>query len=211
MPGTVRFHLAVLSCSIGVFVLRTILVIPEPGRRQEYHFASFKKTISNKEKHGIMKEKEVLLTVEGLKKLEEELERYKSVKRRDVAERIKQAIEFGDITENSEYEDAKNEQAWIEGRILTLEKMLRNAKIIDDENISTEEVTLGSTVLLKDLEYNEELEYTIVGSVEADPGKNKISNESPVGRAIIGKPKGCIVEVDVPAGVLKYEIVDILR
>ncbi|MFZ5633938.1 MAG: transcription elongation factor GreA [Bacillota bacterium] len=158
-----------------------------------------------------MKEKEVLLTVEGLKKLEEELERYKSVKRRDVAERIKQAIEFGDITENSEYEDAKNEQAWIEGRILTLEKMLRNAKIIDDENIGTEEVTLGSTVVLKDLEYDEELEYTIVGSAEADPGNNKISNESPVGKAIIGKPKGCVVEVNVPAGVLKYEIVDILR
>jgi transcription elongation factor GreA len=159
----------------------------------------------------IMKEKEVLLTVEGLKKLEEELERYKSVKRREVAERIKQAIAFGDISENSEYEDAKNEQAWIEGRILTLEKMLRNAKIIDDENISTEQVTLGSTVILKDLEYDEQLEYTIVGSVEADPANSKISNESPVGRAIIGKPKGMIVEVNVPAGLLKYEIVDILR
>jgi transcription elongation factor GreA len=156
-----------------------------------------------------MKEKEVLLTVEGLKKLEEELERYKSVRRRDVAERIKQAIEFGDITENSEYEDAKNEQAWIEGRILTLEKTLRNARIIDDENISTDEVTLGSTVALRDLEYNEELEYTIVGSMEADPGNRKISNESPVGRAILGKRKGSVVEVTVPAGVLKYEIVDI--
>ena len=157
-----------------------------------------------------MKEKEVLLTVEGLKKLEEELERYKSIKRRDVAERIKQAIEFGDITENSEYEDAKNEQAWIEGRILTLEKMLRNAKIIDDENLGTDEVTLGSTVVLKDLEYNEQVEYTIVGSVEADPANSKISNESPVGKAIIGKGKGSVVEVTVPAGVLKYEIVDIL-
>ncbi|HBV96203.1 MAG: transcription elongation factor GreA [Peptococcaceae bacterium BICA1-7] len=158
-----------------------------------------------------MKEKEVLLTVEGLKKLEEELERYKSVKRRDVAERIKQAIEFGDISENSEYEDAKNEQAWIEGRILTLEKMLRNAKIIDDENIGTDEVTLGSTVLLKDLEYDEDVEYTVVGSMEADPGNNKISNESPVGRAILGKSKGSIVEVNVPAGALKYQIIDILR
>lgn len=157
-----------------------------------------------------MKEKEVLLTVEGLKKIEEELERYKSVKRRDVAERIKQAIEFGDITENSEYEDAKNEQAWIEGRILTLEKMLRNAKIIDDENLGTDEVTLGSTVVLKDMEYNEQVEYTIVGSVEADPANSKISNESPVGKAIIGKGKGSVVEVTVPAGVLKYQIVDIL-
>ncbi|MFZ5644927.1 MAG: transcription elongation factor GreA [Bacillota bacterium] len=158
-----------------------------------------------------MKEKEVLLTVDGLKKLEEELERYKSVKRRDVAERIKQAIEFGDISENSEYEDAKNEQAWIEGRILTLEKMLRNAKIIDDENLGTDEVTLGSTVLLKDLEYNDEVQYTVVGSMEADPGNNKISNESPVGRAILGKSKGSIVEVIVPAGALKYQIMDILR
>jgi len=158
-----------------------------------------------------MKEKEVLLTVDGLKKLEVELERYKSVRRRDVAERIKQAIEFGDITENSEYEDAKNEQAWIEGRILTLEKMLRNAKIIDDENLGTDQVTLGSTVLLRDLEYNDQVEYTIVGSVEADPGNSRISNESPVGKAIIGKPKGSVVEVNVPAGVLKYEIVDIVR
>jgi len=158
-----------------------------------------------------MKEKEVLLTIEGLKKLEEELERYKSVKRRDVAERIKQAIEFGDISENSEYEDAKNEQAWIEGRILTLEKMLRNAKIIDDENIGTDEVTLGSTVLLKDLEYDEDVRYTLVGSMEADPGDNKISNESPVGRAILGKSKGSIVEVKVPAGALKYQIMDIFK
>jgi len=158
-----------------------------------------------------MKEKEVLLTVQGLKKLEEELEQYKSVRRRDVAERIKQAIEFGDISENSEYEDAKNEQAWIEGRILTLEKMLRNAKIIDDENLGTDEVTLGSTVMIRDLEFDEVLEYTIVGSMEADPGNSMISNESPVGRAILGKSKGSVVEVTVPAGVLKYQIVDILR
>lgn len=158
-----------------------------------------------------MKEKEVILTVDGLKKLEDELELLKSVKRREVAERIKQAIEFGDISENSEYEDAKNEQAFIEGRILTLEKMLRNAKIIDDENLGTEVVSVGSTVLLKDLEYGDEFEYTIVGSVEADPGANKISNESPVGKAILGQPKGSVVEVSVPAGQLKYQIMDILR
>lgn len=157
-----------------------------------------------------MKEKEVILTVEGLKKLEDELELLKSVRRREVAERIKQAIGFGDITENSEYEDAKNDQAFIEGRILTLEKMLRNARIIDDENIGTEVVGIGSTVLLKDLERGEEFEYTIVGSIEADPSRNKISNESPVGKAILGLPKGSIVEVNVPAGVLKYQIVDIL-
>jgi transcription elongation factor GreA len=143
--------------------------------------------------------------------LEEELEELKTVKRREVAERIKQAIGFGDISENSEYEDAKNEQAFIEGRILTLEKMLRNAKIIDDESIATDVVSIGSTVLLKDLEYGDQFEYTIVGSVEADPGANKISNESPVGKAILGMTKGNVVEVSVPAGQLKYQIIDILR
>jgi transcription elongation factor GreA len=157
-----------------------------------------------------MKEKEVMLTIEGLKKLEHELEQLKSVRRREVAERIKQAIEFGDISENSEYEDAKNDQAFIEGRILTLEKMLRNAKIIDDENIGTEVVSIGSKVLLKDLEYEDEFEYAIVGSIEADPSAFKISNESPVGKAILGQSKGSIVEVNVPAGVLKYQIIDIM-
>ncbi|MEG6520599.1 transcription elongation factor GreA [Desulfotomaculum sp. 1211_IL3151] len=158
-----------------------------------------------------MKEKDVMLTVTGLKQLEDELNQLKTVKRRQVAERIKQAIEFGDISENSEYEDAKNEQAFIEGRILTLEKMLRNAKLIDDENLDNDVVSLGSKVVLKDLEFGDRLEYTLVGSVEADPDANKISNESPVGKAILGQPKGNIVEVNVPAGVLKYEIVDILR
>lgn len=155
--------------------------------------------------------KEVILTIEGLKNLEEELEQLKSVRRREVAQRIKQAIEFGDISENSEYEDAKNEQAFIEGRILTLEKMLRNAKIIDDENLGTEVVSIGSRVLLRDLEFGEEFECTIVGSAEADPGNSKISNESPVGKAILGCSKGETVEVMVPAGALKYQIVDIIR
>ncbi len=157
-----------------------------------------------------MVEKETILTVAGLKELEEELEQYKTVKRREVAQRIKQAIEFGDISENSEYEDAKNEQAFIEGKILSLEKMLRNAKIIDSENLSTDEVFLGSTVILKDLEFGDEVQYTIVGSMEADPDKNKISNESPVGKAILGQRKGNTVEVVVPAGILKYQIVDIV-
>ncbi|MDD2443331.1 MAG: transcription elongation factor GreA [Desulfotomaculaceae bacterium] len=158
-----------------------------------------------------MKGKEIILTLEGLKKIEDELEQLKTVRRREVAERIKQAIEFGDISENSEYEDAKNEQAFIEGRILTLEKMLRYAKIIDDENIDTGVVSIGSTVLLKDLEDGSEVKYTIVGSVEADPGANKISNESPVGKAILGQAKDSVVEVTVPAGQLKYQIMDILR
>lgn len=156
-----------------------------------------------------MPEKQIILTAEGLKKIEQKLDHLKSVRRREVAERIKQAIEFGDISENSEYEDAKNEQAFIEGEILTLEKMLRNAKLIDEEEISADVVTLGSTVVLKDLEIGDELEYTIVGSAEADPIECKISNESPVGEAILGRKVGSIVEVNVPAGSLKYEIVDI--
>ncbi|KLU62023.1 transcription elongation factor GreA [Peptococcaceae bacterium CEB3] len=155
-----------------------------------------------------MPEKEVILTVEGLKKLEDELELLKTQKRREVAERIKQAIEFGDISENSEYEDAKNEQAFIEGRIITLEKMLRNAKVIDDHE-GTDTVGLGNTVLLKDMDYGDEEQYTIVGSAEADPGTNKISNESPVGKAVLGQGKGTTLEVTVPAGVLHYQIVDI--
>jgi transcription elongation factor GreA len=154
-------------------------------------------------------EKEVILTLEGLKKLEHELEIHKTTKRREVAQRIKEAISFGDISENSEYEDAKNEQAMIEGRILTLEKMLRNARVIDDGDIHTDVVSVGSTVLIKDLEFNDEIEYTIVGSAEADPTQNKISNESPVGKAILGQKAGCVVEVVVPAGVLKYEIKNI--
>lgn len=158
-----------------------------------------------------MGEKEVILTLEGLKKLEQELEQLKSVKRREVAERIKQAIEFGDISENSEYEDAKNEQAFIEGRILTLEKMLRNARVIDEGEIHTDVVSIGSTVLIKDMEVGDEINYTIVGSAEADPSANKISNESPVGKAILGKKKGSIVEVNVPAGKLKYKIVKIKK
>ncbi|MDA8226616.1 MAG: transcription elongation factor GreA [Desulfitobacterium hafniense] len=155
-----------------------------------------------------MLEKEVILTLEGLKKLEDELEHIKTVKRREVAERIKQAIEFGDISENSEYDDAKNEQAFIEGRIITLEKMLRNARVIDD-NDSKDVVSLGSKILLKDLDYGDEEEYTIVGSAEADPGTNKISNESPVGKAVLGQAKGSTIEVSVPAGVLHYQILDI--
>ncbi len=158
-----------------------------------------------------MLEKEVILSLEGLKKLEDELEQLKTVKRREVAERIKQAIEFGDISENSEYEDAKNAQAFIEGRILTLEKMLRNAKVIDDMEIHTDVVSVGSTVLLKDLEFEDEVEYTIVGSAEADPLNNKISNESPVGKAILGQRNGSTVEVSVPAGILKYQILNIRK
>ena len=156
-----------------------------------------------------MAEKEVILTLEGLKKLEEELEHSKSVKRREVAGRIKQAIEFGDISENSEYDDAKNDQAFIEGRIITLEKMLRNARVIDKVE-GTEFVSLGAKVRLKDMDFGDEEEYFIVGSAEADPGTNKISNESPVGTAVLGEAKGTVVEVNVPEGLLHYQILSIM-
>lgn len=157
-----------------------------------------------------MAEKEVILTPEGLIKLEQELENLKGVKRREVAERIKQAIEFGDISENSEYEDAKNEQAFIEGRILTLEKMLRNAKIIEPVESQTNVVHIGAKIGLKDMEYGDEFDYTIVGSAEADPLNNRISFESPVGKAILGKQEGEVVEVNVPAGRLKYKIMSVI-
>ncbi|MFD2671505.1 transcription elongation factor GreA [Marinicrinis sediminis] len=158
-----------------------------------------------------MTEKEVILTQDGLKKLEEELENLKSVKRREVAERIKIAIGYGDISENSEYEDAKNEQAFIEGRIITLEKMLRNARIINNEDVDTNTVSIGSKVILQDIEFGDEVEYTIVGTAESDPSQNKISNESPVGKSILGKSKGATVDVNVPAGVIQYKILDIKK
>lgn len=156
-----------------------------------------------------MTEKEVILTAAGLQKLEDELEQLKTVKRREVAQRIKEAISFGDLSENSEYEEAKNEQAFIEGRIITLEKMLRNARVITGEELDTGMVSVGSTVKVKDLEFNEEMEFKIVGSAESDPTQNKISNESPVGVALLGKSKGSVVDVNVPAGVVRYEILEI--
>jgi Transcription elongation factor len=125
-----------------------------------------------------MSDKEIILTQDGLKRLEEELENLKSVKRREVAERIKIAIGYGDISENSEYEDAKNEQAFIEGRIITLEKMLRNARIINNDEIDTDTVSIGSIVTVEDVEYGDTMEYAIVGTAEADPSQNKISNEA---------------------------------
>lgn len=158
-----------------------------------------------------MTEKEVILTPEGLRKLEGELDHLKSVKRKEVAERIKAAISYGDISENSEYDDAKNEQAFIEGRIITLEKMLRNARVIQDDEVSTDVVSVGTTVILNDIEFDEEVEYSIVGSAEADPAENKISNESPVGQALLGKSKGSVVEVNVPAGVIQYKVLDIIK
>ena len=158
-----------------------------------------------------MPEKEVILTPEGLMNLEKELEYLRTIKRREVADRIKQAIEFGDITDNSEYEDAKNEQAFVEGRIVTLEKMLRNARLIEGPDGDHDEVAVGSRVVLKDLDLGDVEEYTIVGSAEANPSKQRISNESPVGRAVLGKAVGSVVEVLVPAGTVKYQVLQIAR
>lgn len=155
--------------------------------------------------------KDTILTQEGVAKLEEELRYLKTVKRKEVAERIKQAIAFGDLSENSEYDEAKNEQAFIEGRIVTLENLLRNAKVIDDDDISTDVVSIGSTVKLLDVETNDVMEYTIVGSTEANPVENRISNKSPVGKALLGKPVGAVVDVHVPDGVIKFKILEIRK
>ncbi|HEX2946185.1 MAG TPA: transcription elongation factor GreA [Clostridia bacterium] len=153
--------------------------------------------------------KEVILTYEGLKKLEEELEQLRGPKRMEIKERIKVALSFGDISENSEYDEAKNEQAYVEGRIAQLETMLKHARVIDEEDVSTDKVTIGSKVHLLDMEYNEEIVYTIVGSTEANPAQFKISNESPVGSALMHKKKGNVVEVAVPDGTLKFKILKI--
>ncbi|NLY46527.1 MAG: transcription elongation factor GreA [Tissierella sp.] len=158
-----------------------------------------------------MAEKHVFLTAKGLVKIEDELDDLKSVKRKEIAERIKQALSFGDISENSEYDQAKNEQAQLEERIAKLENMLRNAKIIDEDEITTDKVSIGSKVVVKDLEFDEEMEYVLVGSAEADPYEGRISNESPLGSALIGHEIGEIVEVNVPDGVIKYEILKIAR
>lgn len=155
-----------------------------------------------------MADKEMYLTAEGLRKVEEELEYLRTIKRREVADRIRQAKAFGDLSENSEYEDAKNEQAFVEGRILTLDIMIRNAKVIS-ANGPAGEVQLGVRVRLRELDSGDECEYQIVGSAEADPTNDRISNESPVGQAILGRKVGEVVEVAVPAGAVRYEIVEV--
>ncbi len=158
-----------------------------------------------------MQEKEYLLTAVGLKKIEDELDLLKTVRRKEVAQRIKEALAFGDISENSEYDEAKNEQAQLEERIAKLERMLGNAKIIDEDSIPLDIIGIGSKVKVKDKEFDEEIEYTIVGSAETDPYEAKISNESPVGKALIGKKVGDVVEVQVPDGVIEYEVLEINR
>lgn len=155
--------------------------------------------------------KKHIMTYEGIKKLEDELEYLKTVKRKEITEKIKVALSFGDLSENSEYDDAKNEQAFVEGRIVQLENMLKNASVIDDSEIPTDIVSVGAIVTVKDYDFDEEVDYIIVGSAEADPLNNRISNESPVGRGLVGKKIGDIVEIQVPDGVSKYEILAIRR
>src|SRR5690554_7130021 len=154
-------------------------------------------------------EQEVLLTKEGLAKLEAELEMLKTQKRREVAERIRAARELGDISENSEYDDAKNEQAFIEGRIAALEKTLRRARVVSADQAQDGAVVLGSRVRVRDVELGEEMEYRVVGSAEADPSENRISNESPVGKALMGHREGEIVSVKVPDGTIQLEILKV--
>ena len=158
-----------------------------------------------------MEEKEVLLTQEGYDNLEKEVEYLRTEKRAEIAERIKVALGFGDLSENSEYDEAKNAQAENETKIANLEAKLRYAKIIDESEIDTKSVQVGNTVTVKDLEFNEEEEYTIVGSTEVDLSQNKISNESPVGSALLGTKKGEEIEIKVPAGTVKYKIIAIKK
>ena len=158
-----------------------------------------------------MGEKEFILTQEGYDNLEKELERLKTVERYEIAERIKVALGFGDLSENSEYDEAKNAQAQNEIKIAELEEKIKYAKIIDDSEVDLETVQVGNIVKVLDMEFDEEIEYTIVGSTEVDLAQNKISNESPLGAALLGKRKKDIVEVQAPVGVIKYKITKISK
>src|SRR3712207_2077369 len=153
--------------------------------------------------------KQYIMTAEGVKKLEDELEYLKTTKRREITEKIKVALSYGDLSENSEYDEAKNEQAFVEGRIVQLENMLRNANVVDESEISLDAVSVGSIVKVKDYDFDEIIDFHIVGSAEADPMENKISNESPVGSALIGKKVGDVINVPVPDGISKFEILEI--
>ena len=158
-----------------------------------------------------MEEKEVILTQEGYDKIEKELEFLRTEKRTEIAERIKVALGFGDLSENSEYDEAKTAQAENEGKIAELENKIRHARIIDEKEIDTKTVQIGNTVKLYDVEFEEEVEYTIVGSTEVNLAENKISNESPIGKALLGAKKGSTVEVNAPEGVIKYQILSITK
>jgi transcription elongation factor GreA len=158
-------------------------------------------------------EDHTLVTKEGLKKLREELEYLKTVRRQEVAQRLKEAISYGDLSENSEYEEAKNEQAFVEGRVLELEQKIKNAKIIAEKKMDArrgKDIDIGSSVTVRNRSEGDDPEtYIIVGSTEADPLEHKISNESPIGRALLGRSKGDVVEVPTPAGVFRYEVLKV--
>ncbi|MFB8376343.1 transcription elongation factor GreA [Paenibacillus taichungensis] len=152
---------------------------------------------------------EVILTQEGLEKLEDELRDLKTVKRKELAARLKLAISYGDLKENSEYHSAKDDQAFMETRILILEKMLTKARVITSDNIDSNKVSIGSTILLNDIEFAEKIEYMLVGPAEADVADNKISYESPLGKELMGKEVGSVIHVNAPMGVIKYELLEI--
>jgi len=158
-----------------------------------------------------METKKNILTYEGLKKYEEELQDLKVVKRREVAQKIKEAREQGDLSENAEYDAAKDEQRDIEARIEELEKILKNAEVVDEDEVELDRINIGCKVKILDVEYNEELEYKIVGSTEANSLKGKIANESPGGKALIGSKVGDTISVETPAGVFQYKVLEIQR
>lgn len=158
-----------------------------------------------------MQEKKNILTYEGLRKYEDELHELKVVKRQEVAQKIKEAREQGDLSENAEYDAAKDEQRDIEARIEQIEKILKNAEVVLDEEIDLNKISIGCVVRVLDIEYDEEEEYKLVGSSEASSLQNKISNESPIGRALLGAQVGDVVEVEAPIGVVQYKVLSIQR
>lgn len=158
-----------------------------------------------------MATKQIFLTDEGLHKLEQELEELKTVKRKEIAATIKVALSFGDLSENSEYDEAKNEQAIVEARIAELEAMLKQVVVLDEDDLSTDEVSVGSKVKVMDVEFDEEEVYQIVGSTEADPASGRISDESPVGKALLGGKVGDVVEAEVPGGIITFRILEIMK
>ena len=185
-----------LSCSMGVFLFI------EYRRNVVYK-------VYKKEGRAVMKKN--ILTYEGLKRYEDELEELKVVKRKEVAQKIKEAREQGDLSENAEYDAAKDEQRDIEARIEELEKLLKNAEVVDEDEVDLDKISIGCKVKILDVEFDEELEYKIVGSTEANSLKGKISNESPVGSALMGHKVGDVVEVETQVGVIQYKVLEIQR
>ena len=155
--------------------------------------------------------KEILLTADGLKDLKDQLEYLKTEKRNEIAEKIKEALSFGDLSENAEYDAAKNEQAEVEEKIIKLENTIKNAKIIEDDNSGDGVVTIGCKVKLYDKEFDEEISYKVVGSTEANPAQYKISNESPLGASLLGKKEGDEVEVNAPQGIMEFKILEVTK